>query len=382
MSMPEKSSQKIVVRNVSTYLQEIEKRISELKRITGDTLVCFRGENRTSSEQGELYRHSMPNIFRPDKFKMLNKFKWFEKGILDEICSNNLSSSKEYLEIAMDAQHGGFPSRLLDVTFNSLIALFFATTPHYNTFIEKNDDADGRVLVYIFDKMATSKTKTINKIYEDLIAKKSNNIKLSRLGSHFHFLIDFVDLNSRIRAQQGGFVLFGGNQFVPIPESRVREIIIPNEAKKIIRKELDTYFGINMGMIYPEPDNKVDYITKKSIIVENDVNYFSTIRDEIKFNINNRLEYIKYIKDQDEQEFKRTIHELAYYMYDLIMSIEDINLKVDDAIKETSMNQEEMIQSIIKMIIQQVEYINNELYQKIDGYLINIENTEVYYGTK
>lgn len=65
--------------------------------------------------------------------------------------------------------------------------------------------------------------------------------------------------------------MFGGNQFMPISENRVREIIIPSGAKKSIRKELDTYFGINMGMIYPEPYNKVDYITKKSIVVENDV---------------------------------------------------------------------------------------------------------------
>lgn len=379
--MPEINNNNVVVENVSTYLQKVEEQISELKRVTGDSLVCFRGENRMSGEQGELYRHSMPNIFRPDKFEMLNKFKWFEKGILDEIRSNNLSGSKEYLEIAMDAQHGGFPSRLLDVTFNSLIALFFATTPHYNTAIEKNDDTDGRVLVYVFDKMATSKTKTVIDIYKDLISEKKDNIRLSRLGSHFHFLIDFVDLNSRIRAQQGGFVLFGGNQFVPIPESRVREIIIPNKAKKLIRTELDTYFGINMGMIYPEPENKVDFITKKSIIIENDVNYFSVIRDEIEFNIDNKIACIQYIKENDEKEFKKTIHETAYYMYDLLMSIEHMKECLEGASKEVDANRT-MIEEIINLIEQKVVHINNKLYKEIDGNLINDNNIEVKYETK
>lgn len=351
--MPKINNNNVVVENVSTYLQKIEEQISELKRVTGDSLVCFRGENRTSGEHGGLYRHSMPNIFRPDKFEMFNKFKWFEKGILDEIRSNNLSGSKEYLEIAMDAQHGGFPSRLLDVTFNSLIALFFATTPHYNTPIEKNDDTDGRVLVYVFDKMATSKTKTVIDIYEDLISEKKDNIRLSRLGSHFHFLIDFVDLNSRIRAQQGGFVLFGGNQFLPIPDNRVREIIIPHAAKKCIRKELDTYFGINMGVIYPEPDNKVDFITKKSMIVENDVNYFSAIQDEIERNIDSKLEYILYIKKFDEKKLREKIQDLAFYVYDILVSLRDLKKDFNDSNNK--------LNDIEKLVKNKVKYINLKL---------------------
>lgn len=357
MSNIDKVNQENVVKNVSTYLQEIENKIDELKRITGETVVCFRGENRTTSESGEVFKHSIPNIFRPDKFEMLNKFKWFEKGILDEISSNNLSGSKAYLEIAMDAQHGGFPSRLLDVTFNSLIALFFATTPHYNTAIEKNDDTDGRVLVYVFDKMATSKTKTVIEIYEDLISEKKDNIRLSRLGSHFHFLIDFVDLNSRIRAQQGGFLLFGGNQFMPISENRVREIIIPSGAKKSIRKELDTYFGINMGMIYPEPYNKVDYITKKSIVVENDVNYFSVVKKGIEYHINRSLDYIEYLSDEKERKVK--LDKLITYIYDVcysltylkektnsetdIKTIEEIEKMVKDKIKELNSSDKKII---------------------------------------
>lgn len=359
MSNIDKVNQENVVKNVSTYLQEIENKIDELKRLTGESVVCFRGENRTSSDQGKLYRHSMPNIFRPDKFEMLNKYKWFEKGILDEIRTNNLSNSKAYLEIAMDAQHGGFPSRLLDVTFNSLIALFFATTPHYNTAIEKNDDADGRVLVYIFDKMATSKTKTIVQIYEDLISEKKNNIMLSRFGSHFHFLIDFVDLNSRIRAQQGGFLLFGGNQFMPIPENRVREIIIPHKAKKCIRKELDTFFGINMGMIYPEPYNKVDFITKKSVIVENDVHYFSAIQDEIERNIDSKLEYILYINKFDKKIFKEKIEDLSFYVYDILVSLRDIN---DDSLSD-----------IKNLLLNKIKYINIKLEKELNGKLIREE---------
>ena len=40
--------------------------------------------------------------------------------------ANHLTDGKTYLEIAIDAQHGGFPSRLLDVTYNCIVALYFA----------------------------------------------------------------------------------------------------------------------------------------------------------------------------------------------------------------------------------------------------------------
>lgn len=45
--------------------------------------------------------------------------------------ANHLTDGKTYLEIAIDAQHGGFPSRLLDVTYNCIVALYFAITPYY-----------------------------------------------------------------------------------------------------------------------------------------------------------------------------------------------------------------------------------------------------------
>ena len=164
-------------------------------------------------------------------------------------------------------------------------------------------------------------------------------------------------MNSRIRAQQGGFLLFGGNQFMPISENRVREIIIPSGAKKSIRKELDTYFGINMGMIYPEPYNKVDYITKKSIVVENDVNYFSVVKKGIEYHINRSLDYIEYLSDEKERKVK--LDKLIAYIYDVcysltylkektnsetdIKTIEEIEKMVKDKIKELNSSDKKII---------------------------------------
>ena len=77
------------------------------------------------------------------------KIEFFEKNVLDEMSANHIAIGQSYLEKAINAQHGGFPSRLLDVSYNSLIALFFAITPFYNKKIDDTDKEDG--FVYVFN---------------------------------------------------------------------------------------------------------------------------------------------------------------------------------------------------------------------------------------
>ena len=348
--------------SVADYLHEVENKVNKLKKLTGSTLFCYRGEDRKVNDKGEQYLHSMPNIFRPNIFNDFYKYKWFEKNILDEIKANKISNNSKYLELAMDAQHGGFPSRLLDITFNSLIALFFAITPHYTVKLNSHDDVDGRVLVYAVDKMSTSNTKSVMDIYDKIIENKDYN---TRLDSYFHILIDFVDLNSRIKAQQGGFILFGGNQYVPIPDSRVLEITIPHRFKRNLREQLDIFFGINMGTIYPEPDNKVSYITKRALIVESDVDYYSIINRELEFNLNSKIEYIRYKSDDDSFDLSQLYDELARYVYEIFLSIASLNNCEQDTIKL------DKLKNLSKFLENEIKYINRSFVESLGGDLIN-----------
>ena len=327
MALYEHNKDKTKINSISDYLKIIDEKIETLKRINNNAIFCYRGEDRTQGTKGEIYVHSMPNIFRPKNFDKFTEYKWFEKSMLDEVKSNNLSNSIDYLEVAMDAQHGGFPSRLLDITFNSLIALFFAVTPHYTKEINENDKADGRVIVYAADKLTTSKTETVKKIYEELVNEKKYNC---RLDSHFHFLIDFVELNSRIKAQQGGFILFGGNQFIPVPRWKFEEIIIPQESKEKLRQQLDLYFGINMGMNY--------------------INY---------------INYINYNSNRDESEINQLLKELACYIYDIAISLNDLAKSSKDE------NKKAIMLTIGKMINDKIGYINEEFHSSIEGNLLN-----------
>ena len=131
------------IQSISAYIEEVEKLT---KNIGEDTIIVYRGEEK-------LYpTFCQPNLFRDDYFKN-NKF--IEKNLLDEMKSNRLTDGNSYLQRAVDAQHGGFPSRLLDVTYNSLVALYFAVTPYYmkNEEYENDGKEDGYVYIYYIKKI-------------------------------------------------------------------------------------------------------------------------------------------------------------------------------------------------------------------------------------
>lgn len=349
---------------ITKYLNEIDKKVSNLKRLTGCKLYCFRGED-------QLFEfHSQPNLFRGKIFDAYNNKRCIEKNILDELKANNLSVNHNLLEIAMDAQHGGFPSRLLDVSFNSLIALFFAVTPHYTKPLDANDEKDGRVIIYAIDEMATSKSKSINDIYREIVEEGKFS---SRFDGYFHYLIDFSDLNARIKAQQGGFILFGGNQYVPIPPGRYLEIKIKPESKKIIREELELYFGINMGTIYPEAYNKVSYITSKSEIVSCGINYYENIKKEIE----NCLDYyiISLNCEQDQRKRKDLKKEIKSFIIAISLSITNFLSSDYELLSESSKSDtlklevdeiNDLITKFVKTVNEKldVEFINPQLLQK------------------
>lgn len=354
------------IKNISDYLKVVVDKVEELKKCTGYTIFCYRGEDCIHDPKTEEpYQAGMPNIFRPNQVGNLNHSLWYENNILDEMKSNKLSGSDQYLEIAMDAQHGGFPSRLLDVSFNSLVALFFAVTPFYNEKETAHDKIDGRVLIYASDKLTTSNTVAIRNIYKQIIDEKKYS---TILDAHFHMLIDFVDLNSRIKAQQGGFILFGGNQFIPIPEWKYREIIIPSESKKNLREELKSLFGIEMGTIYPEPNNRVNHITNRAKTIENRVNYYEVVTKEIELDlISKKNKIIRLADNLSSKELTNAIMDMDYYFHRLSIYMQ--SLKDDIGVRDNICEKDKL--SIIKILEKYLLEINTLMFKRFEGNVIN-----------
>lgn len=143
--------------------------------------------------------------------------------------------TKQPIEFLAMCQHYGIPTRLLDISNDILISLFFACN--------SNRDKDGAL--FIIDKNKFTKLSSQN-------FRDSTNEPL---------LIDSNFVNPRLRIQSGSFILWGIkaidsnvsresynlDQYLNFTSKKdaLEKIRIRKEVKKNILTELDTKYGIN-----------------------------------------------------------------------------------------------------------------------------------------
>ena len=240
------------ISNLSDYLGRISRYIQH--RGDDQHFYVYRGEPQ-----------KYPIPCRPGLFRkgVLADNPFFEKNLFDTMRQNKLSESSSYLNNAIDAQHGEFPSRLLDVSYNCLTALYFAVTPYYHLDEDAYDDKDGWVFIFFLDEIFSPSAQNTNQNYEAIIERKEKWLQEPLLGKNFKF-IDHTKRNNRIVAQQGAFLLFQGDLAEELPQSMYYGIRIPGKAKPTLRRELKQMFGIHTGSIYPETVNLVQELTHKS----------------------------------------------------------------------------------------------------------------------
>jgi hypothetical protein len=194
-------------------------------------------------------------------------------------------------------QHFGLPTRLLDVSRNALVALYFATdpgpqdsTPSNGKVIifsipqecEKYFDSDSVSCIANLANMNSDEKGDIYRLEESLlglpedeqITKFNEDGNVKRLHrfirsekSYFQPIINPIELllpyyvhpkmsNRRILAQSGGFILYG---IVPFKKIfwpyKIEEThwLVPQKAKEPIRKALAN-LGINESTLFPEID--------------------------------------------------------------------------------------------------------------------------------
>lgn len=269
-----------------TNIAEFAAKLAELPLKQGCTRF-FRGHSDYKKYKAE------PSIFRKPHLKE-NEETLIQEAMIR--CPIELPSSLAFIEILVRLQHYGLPTRLLDLTSNALVALYFAC--------REKEKTEGEVLVFDIpnDQIKFHDSDTVSVISN--IAKRSKEFNLSKypvdhdafnnneeIGRLLHdikrdkpaFLpiIKRPDLerviavrtrldNARITRQEGAFLLFGmqGDKLKPalIPTDWLvcgkdgQRIIFSNKHR--IKRELAS-FGVSEQTLFPELDSQAKAIVEK-----------------------------------------------------------------------------------------------------------------------
>lgn len=279
---------------VSTEITDIESLLAFIMRLkidNPDKELFFRGQQKH-------FENITPSICRDGYIK--NEDSIFREFITKN--PNEFSTASSTFDKLVKMQHYNLPTRLLDITSNPLVALFFATEAD-----ERYDNADGQFIVFpiprhkikFYDSDTVSVISNIAKRpcdgldissidYEtetrEGIIDFNNETDIKYLlheirheKPHFQPLIKKKHLesifcvkpllnNRRIINQDGAFLLFGIDSYksniAQYEKSDFKPIAITVKNKDLIRKSLNA-LGLTYDKIYPELDTTAKYLKEK-----------------------------------------------------------------------------------------------------------------------
>jgi hypothetical protein len=266
--------------------------IEEFARYSSSSsyLKCYRGQRDSAWPQ-------VAGIFRPALKELLNNEKRAVRDLIS-VQPHEFESDETMFDKLVRMQHFGLPTRLLDVSLNALVALYFATDPGpdprkpsggvVTAFAipperEKYYDGDSVSCLANLANMTSEEKAEIYRLRESLKGDISNNGNIKKFNEnavmkrlhqfirsekpYFLPIINPIDLfkpyyvhpkmsNRRILAQSGAFILYGidppKKMYFPNPIDETT-FVVPQSQKSGIRLALER-LGINESTLFPEID--------------------------------------------------------------------------------------------------------------------------------
>ncbi len=287
---------------ISTYLQRLDE-----VRVKNRGVLYFRGHSKYSYQLE-------PSIYRNSGW-IKNEATMLKELILR--CPNDFKNGMITFECLVKMQHYSLPTRLLDITSNPLVALYFACQLH------DKDDQDGEVVVSefpvddvkYFDSDTVSVLANLSKRSINFNFPQTSNIEAFNNGGdiplllhdvrqdkpHFEPAIRPEDLrkvicvkpildNPRIIRQEGAFLLFGigsekGKPAQINEKTVVGRLRINREKKKDLLLQLES-LGVSDATLFPEIEKVAGHI--KATYHEPDPSVLNGL-GEIERKIINRL---------------------------------------------------------------------------------------------
>ena len=274
------------------YLDTLQETYPKQRYVASSTF--FRGQSNIDWKLS-------PKLYREELLE--------QEGIMIEeiVHSNPKEFELERFDILAKLQHFGFPTRLLDVTSNPLVALYFACS-------DKEELAqDGAVYVFPNLPASWSDDPLVDLIMDFIFEHTPNGLHLNNflkvtqnkyknvttrlMPETIKDLLHYLTIpafavvpkknNIRLIAQEGAFFLFGmkilgqkissnlgtsGRECYSFGQIEMEDhkklwhasekVVIPTESKKKILKQLDL-MGINEQRLFPDIEHQLKYYWEK-----------------------------------------------------------------------------------------------------------------------
>ncbi len=361
------------VSSLIEFLQEVESINNDL--INNNSILYFRGQSNKNWKPE-------PGIFRDNYLE--NEYKMFEEII--NLKPEEFRKCENNLERLTLMQHYGLPTRLLDITNNPLVALYFATDTNINedgkVFVyEEYQDIDYEKIVILSNFAKYRANSNIEELRKNIIKELGYEISFENMikGINVEKIMVKAKLdNNRILKQSGAFYIFG-NEFEDeyaeyLKESKLfdakdeREKLIIKYFNKISKNKVKTMNYEEEKSIIVSKESKKEIRDFLSLIGINESTLFPELEYQAK-HIKTKYQYLKtsenIIEDTEVEEFI----EKEFLRFDSKKSKEDIKKNI---IKSENLLKNKDRENIVNEIQNFIGNTNiyNELYKIFEENLL------------